>query len=440
MRITGSQKKSDILGRHDTVGIDTAQMERRDPVILARRFLIALVIFLFFARGFSTSLIYLLLPQVKTLFGLSYAGAMLTQISFYLGFFFFSLPAAYLLARLGYIRAILLGIAVMVAGCLTFCVAATTGIYFGFLAALFVVAIGIILQQVTTNPLIAILGPSHGAHSRLTLAQAFNSLGTTLAPLVGAWLILGPASISRTDAANVIHVTNFASLQLPFLMVAIALAFVAILFWMHRSDRIGDTQAHDLLAGFSLLKDTRFLLATLSIFAYCGAEVSEGSILASYLMQPSVLGASIARASELLSLYWCGAMFGRFLGAAALRTVPSHAALSICAIAAMLLALTSAYSTGILAAVAVIAIGLFNSIMFPTIFASGIARLGNRTAEGSGILCMAIVGGATIPMLTAMIADRHGLASALLVPAACYAWITFYAVFFMQPARHARVA
>jgi FHS family L-fucose permease-like MFS transporter len=418
------------------VGTDSTQIECQAPANPVRRTLMALVVFLFFARGFSTSLLYLLLPQLKSLFGLSYAGAMLTQMSFYLGFFFFSLPAAYLLARLGYIRAILLGIAVMVAGCLTFCLAATTGIYSGFLAALFVVAVGIILQQVTTNPLIAILGPSHGAHSRLTLAQAFNSLGTTLAPLVGAWLILGPASILPADAVAVIHTTNIAALQLPFLMVAVALSLAAIPFWTYRSDRIAGTQAHDLLAGFSLLKDTRFLLATLSIFAYCGAEVSEGSILASYLMQPSVLAVSIAQASELLSLYWCGAMLGRFIGAAALRTVPSHMALSVCAVAAMLLALTSAYSTGTLAAVAVIAIGFFNSIMFPAIFASGIACLGNRTAEGSGILCMAIVGGATIPMLTAMIADNHGLAAALLVPAACYGWITFYGAFFMQPARH----
>jgi FHS family L-fucose permease-like MFS transporter len=418
------------------VGTDLAKIECQAPVNAARRALIALVVFLFFARGFSTSLLYLLLPQLKSLFGLSYAGAMLTQMSFYLGFFFFSLPAAYLLARLGYIRAILLGIAVMVAGCLTFCLATATGIYSGFLAALFVVAIGIILQQVTTNPLIAILGPSHGAHSRLTLAQAFNSLGTTLAPLVGAWLILGPASISHVDTVAVIHAANLAALQLPFLMVVAALSLAAILFWAYRSDRIAGTQAHDLLAGFNLLKDTRFLLATLSIFAYCGAEVSEGSILANYLMQPSVLGVSIAQASELLSLYWCGAMFGRFLGAAALRTVPSHLALSVCAVTAMLLALTSACSTGMLAAVAVIAIGCFNSIMFPTIFASGLACLGERTAEGSGILCMAIVGGATIPMFTAMIADDQGLAAALLVPAACYAWIAFYGAFFMQPARH----
>jgi len=418
------------------VSIDTAQIERHASANAARRTLIALVIFLFFARGFSTSLLYLLLPQVKNLFGLSYAGAMLTQMSFYLGFFFFSLPSAYLLARLGYIRAILLGITVMIVGCLTFCLAATTDIYPGFLAALFIIAIGIILQQVTTNPLIAILGPSHGAHSRLTLAQAFNSLGTTLAPLVGAWLILGPENISRANAIAVIQATNIARLQLPFLMVAAALLLAAILFWTYRSDRIAGTQARDLLAGFSLLKDTRFLLTTLSIFAYCGAEVSEGSILASYLMQPSILGVSIARASELLSLYWCGAMFGRFLGAAMLRTVSSHVALSVCAIAAMLLALTSAFSTGMLAAVAVIAIGLFNSIMFPAIFASGIACLHERTAEGSGILCMAIAGGATIPMLTAAIADGHGLAAALLVPAACYAWITFYGAFFMQPARH----
>lgn len=414
---------------------DTTQIGRQVRADAARHILAGLVFFLFFARGFSTSLLYLLLPRLKSLFSLSYTEAMLTQMSFYLGFFFFSLPAAYLLARLGYMRAILISIAVMVAGCLTFCLAAVTDIYSGFLAALFVIAIGIILQQVATNPLIATLGTRQGAYSRLTLAQAFNSLGTAVAPLVGTWLMLGSANISHVYTVAITHAPDVATLQRPFLLVAIVLTLTGALFWTRRVEHIGGAQTHDLLAGFGLLKNTRFLLATLSIFAYCGAEVSEGSILASYLMEPSVLAVSITRASQMLSLYWCGAMLGRFLGAAALRTVPSHLALSICAVAAMLLALTSACSAGMLAAVTVIAIGLFNSIMFPAIFASGIACLGDRTAEGSGILCMAIVGGATIPMLTAVIADDHGLAAALLVPAACYGWIAFYGAFFMQSAR-----
>jgi MFS transporter, FHS family, L-fucose permease len=404
------------------------------PAAPARRVLISLVVFLFFARGFSTSLLYSLLPKLKSLFGLTYAETMLTQMFFFLGYLVFSLPAAYLMARLGYTRAILLGIAVMIAGCLTFCLAAVTGVYSGFLAALFVVATGIILLQVATNPFIAALGPAQGAHSRLTLAQAFNSLGTTIAPLVGAWLILGPASISPAYAAVAMRVTSTTSLQLPFLIVAAALAFTAALLWARPSDRVGSVQAHDLRAGFSLLKERRFLFAVMSIFFYVGAEVSVASIIVSYLTLPSVLSVSAARASELLSLYWGGAMLGRFLGSAALRVVPANAAVAACAVAAMLLALTSFCSTGGVAAIAVIAIGLFNSIIFPTLFTLGIAHLGDKTAEGSGILCMAISGGAVIPMITGMMADKLGLAAALLVPAACYAWIAFYGAFVARPA------
>ena len=398
-----------------------------------RRVLIALVVFLFFTRGFSTSLLYSLLPRLKSLFGLTYTQAMLIQMFFFLGYLVFSLPAAWLMARLGYTRAILLGIAVMVGGCLTFCLAAMTGVYSGFLAALFVVATGIILLQVATNPFIATLGSAQGAPSRLTLAQAFNSLGTTIAPLVGAWLILGPAGISPGYAAVAMRVTSTTSLQLPFAAVAAALVFTAVLLWRRPSDQIGGSQVHDLRSGFRLLKDKRFAFAVMSIFIYVGAEVSVGSIIVSYLTLPSVLSVSPARASGLLSLYWGGAMLGRFIGSAALRVVPANTAVAAYAFAAMLLALTSFCSAGLIAAIAIIAIGLFNSIIFPTLFTLGIAQLGDRTAEGSGILCMAISGGAAIPMITGLVADRLGLTAALLVPAACYGLITLYGVFVARP-------
>lgn len=408
-----------------TVSADGGTLPR---AALARQLVVTLVVFLFFVRGFSTALLYSLLPKLKALFSLNYAEAMLIQTSFFLGYLIFSLPAAWLLVRLGYHRAILLGIAIMVAGCFTFCLAAVTEVYSGFLAALFVVATGIILLQVATNPFITTLGTAQGAHSRLTLAQAFNSLGTMIAPLVGAWLILAPADASSVYAAVAMHVSDATALQLPFFVVAMLLLFAAGLFWKGRAEHDATRSTRASPAGLDLLKNGRFLFAAIAIFIYVGAEVSVGSILVSYLTLPSVLSASLARASELLSLYWGGAMLGRFLGSAVLRVVPPAPFLATCAIVAMLLALSSAFSSGVVAAACVIAIGLFNSIMFPTIFTIGISDLGDRTAEGSGILCMAIAGGAVVPMIAGLVADWQGLAAALLVPAVCYVGIAIYGV------------
>src|SRR5471032_1308218 len=415
----------------------TTQMKPQAPwpSPAARQPMISLVIFLFFARGFSTVLVDTLIPKLKSLFELSYAEAMLTQLCFFLGYLVFSLPAASILARIGYIRAIVLGLAVMAAGCLIFAPAALFGLYPGFLAALFIMAAGITTLQVVTNPFIAVLGPPRSSHSRLTLAQAFNSLGTTIAPFVGAWLILGPprlpSGIQPADAKSAVHIVDTHGLQLPFLVIAGTLAVVAVIFWLKRTYPAPKINVFgtNIISGFRLLKNYRFLLGVISIFVYVGAEVSIGSILVNYLTQTSVLSIAAPRAGQLASLYWGGAMCGRFIGSAALRIVPPGVALSFCGTLATLLAVLSSYSTGTTAAVAILAIGLFNSIMFPTIFMLALEEIGDDRPEGSGILCMAIVGGAVVPLITGIVADRQGLAFALLVPAACYVWIAIYGTY-----------
>jgi FHS family L-fucose permease-like MFS transporter len=361
-----------------------------------------------------------LVPKLKGIFELNYTEVMLTQFCFYLGYFIFSVPAAHILARIGYARAIVVGSCVMITGCLIFSLAAYLGRYPVFLIALFVLAAGITLLQVVTNPLIAILGPARSSHSRLNLAQAFNSLGTTLAPLAGAWLFLGPAAPRASHA-----------LQLPFLAIAGVVGIVALIFWFGRKQPPLAVNAirPNLGFGFRLLKKPPFLFGVISIFVYVGAEVSIGSLIINYLTQRSVLAVTVARAGELAALYWGAAMCGRFIGSAALRVVSPGIALSICGALAGLLAIISFCTTSTPAGVAIISIGLFNSIMFPTIFALALEDLGEDKPEGSGMLCMAIVGGAIVPLVTGIVADSRGLALSLLVPAACYLWIAFYGTY-----------
>jgi MFS transporter, FHS family, L-fucose permease len=413
--------------------VSSVAMTRLGPQSsVASNLMLSLLVFLFFMRGLSTVLLYSLIPKLKSLFQLSYTEAMLTQLCFFLGYFIFSLPAAYIVRRLGYLRAIVLGLIVMMTGCLIILPATWAGLYPGFLASLFVLAGGITLLQVADNPLIAMLGPLQGSYSRLTLAQAFNSLGTTVAPILAAWLVFDPAEVpfpkQTPGAADGIRFADLQAIHAPFIVVAGMLAVVTVIFWLNRSYPVPKTDVdhRDPADRLRLLQNNRFLFGAIAIFLYVGAEVSVASIMASYLMQSTVLSVPAYRASQLLSLYWGGAMCGRFIGAGALRVVPPGTALAVCGALAASLALLSSFSTGTTAAAAIIAIGLCNSIMFPTIFALAVEGLGDAAPEGSGILCMAIVGGAIVPEVSGIVADARGLALALLVPAACYFWIMIY--------------
>ncbi len=402
--------------------VSGAQPSARNPA------LVGLVVFLFFAWGFCTVLIDTLIPKLKSLFELSYAEVMLTQFAFFLGYLVFSVPAGMLLARIGYLRAIVVGLVTMAVGCLLFSPAAAMGVYEGFLGALFVMAAGITILQVAANPFIAILGSTATSHSRLTLAQAFNSLGTTVGPFFGAALILGGATMAAGPVTDEVRRAEAHALQFPFLMIASALLALALIFWFKRRAAAPATaqEVVSFAAAVRLLTQSRLGLGALSIFLYVGAEVSIGSLMTNYLMEPSVLGAPAATAARILSLYWGGAMVGRFIGSYVLARVAPGRVLTGCAVGATILAVASAISTGEIAAFTLVAIGLMNSIMFPTIFTLALEGLGKDTPKGSGLLCMAIVGGAIVPVITGSVADATGLATALLVPAACYVWIAIY--------------
>jgi FHS family L-fucose permease-like MFS transporter len=413
-----------------------------------------LVVFLFFAWGFVTVLNDPLIAKLKGLFQLTYAEAMLTQFAFFLGYFIFSIPAGILLSRLGYVKAIVLGLIIMAAGCLLFAPAAMSGVYPGFLGALFCVAAGITVLQVAANPYIAVLGPRATSHSRLTLAQAFNSLGTFLGPFVGAMFFLkgGVEAPAGADAAALAaaRVTEARAVLGPFLVIAATLLVFAVLFWLRRNES-GPTATPATANPFrsGVLRNKRLMLGVRGIFVYVGAEVSIGSGLTNYLMQPSVLGNEATGfghwfaglmgggtsinaaqvAGAMVSIYWGCAMVGRFIGAAALARVTPGKVLAFNAAAAALLALASAATTGSTAAITVLAIGLANSVMFPTIFTLALEDLGDDTPNGSALLCMAIVGGAIVPVIYGATADAVGLGHALVVPAICYVIIAGYGLF-----------
>ncbi|MBQ1541986.1 glucose/galactose MFS transporter [Caulobacter sp. CCUG 60055] len=392
-----------------------------------------LVTVLFFAWGFATVLIDTLIPKLKGLFALSYAEVMLTQFCFFLAYLVMSTPASMLINRIGYIRGLVAGLCIMAVGCLLFSPAAALGVYPGFLAALFVMASGITILQVAANPLMATLGDPAKSHSRLTFAQFFNSLGTFVGPWVGSALILAggvavapdPKTISA-EALAVFRRTEAHAVQLPFLGIAAGLIVLAVIFWIARRSAAAPAPAEQSRPAFTLLRRPRLALGVLSIFLYVGAEVSIGSLMINYLMQKGVLGLDAVSAGHLVSFYWGGAMVGRLIGSAALRFVKPGAVLCACAVGAALMAAVSANTAGVVAAATLIGVGLFNSIMFPTIFALAIEGLGEETPQGSGLLCMAIVGGAVVPLITGALADHFGLALALTAPILCYGWICAY--------------
>lgn len=397
--------------------------------------LVPFVVVLFFAWGFATVLIDTLVPKLKGLFALNYAQAMLSQFAFFLAYLVMSVPAGILLSRIGYMRGIVVGLAVMIVGCLLFSPAASIGIYWGFLLALFIMAAGITTLQVAANPLIAMLGSAATSHSRLNLAQALNSLGTFIGPFVGAALILkngvAPPDVSKLSpaAAQAARAAEAQAVQAPFLGIAAVLAVLAVVFWLLRNSAGAPSAARNetSLSSFRLLTSRpRLALGALSIFLYVGAEVSIGSLMVNYLMQPRTLALEAAAAGRLVAFYWGGAMVGRLIGSGVMLKAPAGRVLTVCALGAASLAAISAGTTGWIAGGTIVAIGLFNSIMFPTIFTLAIEGLGTDTPQGSGLICMAIVGGAVVPLITGSLADHLGLGLALLAPIACYLWIAVY--------------
>jgi FHS family L-fucose permease-like MFS transporter len=294
-----------------------------------------------------------------------------------------------------------------------------------FLGALFILACGVVIIQVVANPLICALGPADTAHSRLTFAQAFQALGTTVFPYVGALLLL--RSAAESTRASSTAVASLTAIGQTYLWIAVLLLCTAVLLWTQRHQLAVESEAcrsHN--ASLAVLREAGLSFGALAIFIYVGAEVAIGSVVASYLMQADTLGLPAGRAGEAVAIYWGGALLGRFVGAWALRHIAPATALVITAVGALGLVGLAATSAGPIAGVALVAVGLCNAIMFPTIFSLACRGLGPRTPEGSGILCMAIVGGACVPLLVGWVADCSSLRLALLLPAACYLGIALF--------------
>jgi len=394
---------------------------------------------LFFAFGGITSLNDVIIPKLKGLFTLTYGEVMLVQSAFFAAYFIISMPAAALVRRIGYMRSAVAGLLTMTVGCLLFIPASSHGLFGLFLVALFVLASGITTVQVVANPLISMLGPARTASSRLTFAQAFNSVGTTLFPYVGSILILGSlATVDPTTLSGAaLDAFRGAETQVvvrTYIGLAIALVVVAAVVWLERK-RLVEVPAEPtpILRAFNLLTRRRFAFGTLCIFLYVGGEVAIGSVIVNYLMQSSVFDLPAGLAGKHLIFYWGGAMVGRFIGSGLLRLFSPGKVLACAAAAVIALLTISANTTGLVSGWSLLAIGLFNSIMFPTIFTLASEGLGTRAAEGSGIICMAIVGGAIVPLVTGNAADLWGLKQALIVPAACYLTILAFGWFARRP-------
>lgn len=396
---------------------------------------------LFFIFGGITSLNDVILPKLKELFTLNYTQAMLVQFCFFTAYLVIGIPGAQLVKRIGYMRGAVVGLLTMMAGCLLFIPASQTATYGLFLLALFVLASGIVVVQVVTNPLISLLGPQKTVHSRLTFAQAFNSLGTTVFPSVGAVLILG--SLAGVTAAELsgaeldaYRTAESQAIVNTYLGLAAALAIIAAVVWLFRNRLKGERHERTSLAGgFALLGRPRFGYGALCIFLYVGAEVAIGSLIVSYLMQSDVMGLEEQAAGRLIAYYWGGALVGRLIGSAVLRLVSPGLVLASVSLGAITLLVISTNTTGLVSGYSLLAIGLMNSIMFPTIFSLACEKLGPKAADGSGIINIAIFGGAVIPLLTGMIADVSGsLAVAMSLPALCYAVICGFGWYARKPA------
>jgi FHS family L-fucose permease-like MFS transporter len=397
---------------------------------------LAMVTVLFFFWGFVTVLNDILVPHLKSIFELTYTKVMLIQFAFFAAYFIFSIPAAKVIDAIGYKRTMVVGLVTMALGAFLFVPAASAVSYPLFLAALMVLAAGITALQVAANPYVAVLGPPETASSRLNLTQAFNSLGTTIGPYLGGLLILGAVAENKdvlakmsTQALHAFRVQQAATVKMPYVVIGLALLAFAVLIGLFKLPAIPEVERHsDGRHDGSLWKYRHLILGCVAIFVYVGAEVSIGSFLINYFKEREIGNLPEVAGARFVAYYWGGAMVGRFIGSAILQKAKTGIVLGIAAFCACALVLTSMLTTGHVAMWSIILVGFFNSIMFPSIFTLGIAKLGPRTGDGSGLLIMAIVGGAIIPVAQGAIADRIGVHHAFVLPVICYLYIAYYAL------------
>jgi FHS family L-fucose permease-like MFS transporter len=392
-------------------------------------FAMAVAATVFFMFGFGTSLMGVLQPHLKGLFDLNYTQAMLVQSAFFSAYFLLSLPAASLMNRLGYQKSMVAGLGVMGVGALFFVPAASLISYAVFLTAIWVLAAGVTMLQVAANPFVTQLGSPATSSSRLNLAQAFNSVGTTIAPYLGSVLILSDQAKTVLSAGELQtqKIAAASAVKAPYVGMAVVLLVLAFVLSRLKLKLATDIKgSHQAAAGASIWKYRHLVLGAVSIFAYVGAEVSIASIMVNYLSQPNIGGLTEKVAAFYLSLYWGGMIIGRFLGTAILRKVPGGKVMGVAALVAFALVVTTILTGGALAMWSVVAVGLFNSVLFPTTFSLAVAGLGPLTGKGSGLINMAIVGGAVIPPIQGALADAIGIHMSFVVPALCYLYITFY--------------
>jgi FHS family L-fucose permease-like MFS transporter len=397
---------------------------------------LAMMTTLFFMWGFLTVLNDILVPHLKAIFDLNYFKVMLLQFAFFSSYFVFALPWGRVIDWIGYQKTMVAGLLTMALGAVLFIPAASVPSFPLFLGALIVLACGMTALQVAANPYVAVLGPPETASSRLNLVQAFNSLGTFVGPALGGLLILSAAPKSgdamrqmTADALQLYRQQQASSVKMPYLIFGAILLALSIAIGRFKLPAMAEA-THKKQAGekeVSLWKYTHLVLGALAIFTYVGAEVAIGSFLINYLTQHSIGNFSEITASRYVSYYWGGAMVGRFAGSAILQKFKTGTVLGVSAIMACLLVVTSMLTFGQVAVWSIILVGLFNSTMFPSIFTLGIAKLGPRTGDGSGLLIMAILGGAVIPLVQGAIADRIGIHHAFFLPAICYLYIVYYA-------------
>ena len=405
---------------------------RVSEVSAGQRAAFASVATLFFAWGFITVTVDPLIAALKAIFGLSYAEQMLLPFAFFMAYGVVSLPAATIIRRIGYPSAIILALAIMIAGCLIVPLATHFQTFAIVLVALFVIAAGITILQVAANPLAAALGPPQRSHFRLTLVQAFNSLGTAIAPFLVSSLLLAGGIFSASGSAPATtaqRAESLGNIDLAFVLIAALIALLAVFIWTVRArltaaaPQLADSGDASIGAA---LRSSWALLGAAGIFLYVGAEVSIGGLMTNFLNQPDVFAIPLEQAGKLVSFYWGGAMVGRFVGSALLTRVRAGHLLGLAAALAALLCLTVRLSPGATAGVAALAIGLVNSIMFPVIFTLTLERSTASRAATSGLLCMAIVGGAFLPRIAGRIADHATLRAAFIVPLLAYLCISVF--------------
>jgi FHS family L-fucose permease-like MFS transporter len=401
-----------------------------------------------------------LIPRLKDVFEMSYAKTVLVQFAFFVAFFVFSLPAGFVLSKIGYKKGIVLGLVTMAVGCLLFYPAAEYRMFPVFLVGYFTLAGGITVLQVAANPFVALLGSEEGASSRLNLSQAFNSLGTTIAPVVGALFLLSD-SVKSSDEIAVLsevekseyYIAEAATVQTPFLLIAGFILVLALAFVFTKLPKLIEESPKG--GYFKLLKNKLMLMGALGIFVYVGAEVAIGSFLVNYFYD-SGLAPIVAENETMMNIansiastfnktfsgsdpksllgifvifYWGGAMIGRFVGAYLTKIMSPGKVLSIFASLAITMILISINTSGLVSMWSILAVGLFNSIMFPTIFTLSLEGLGDLKAQASGLLCMAIVGGAIIPFAFGSLIDGFGFKTAFLLTILCYGYILFFGRF-----------